>query len=228
MPGSPLKVSAGLDSGAASLACSDLITNGMDTEDKQEHIGNEYAITGLLMDWRNGDQSAFERLASLVYDELYRIAQRQMRRERQGHTLQPSALVNEAFMRLIDYDQVNWQSRQHFFRLAAKMMREVLVNYAASRKSLKRGGDARRLTLEKALARDEKRPLELDEMLALNEALERLGLEDERSASVVELMFFGGLSEKETADELGVSERTVKREWRYARLWLRRELSSQV
>lgn len=200
----------------------------MDTEDKHEKTGNEHVITRLLLDWRNGDRAAFERLAPLVYDELHRIAQRQMRREREGHTLQPSALVNEAFLRLIDYDQVNWQNRQHFFRLAAKMMREVLVNYAASRQSLKRGGEAQRAPLDEALAREEKGAMGLDDLLALNEALERLALEDERCARVVELMFFGGLSEKETAEELGISERTVKREWRYARLWLRRELSNQV
>jgi RNA polymerase sigma factor (TIGR02999 family) len=200
----------------------------MDTEDKREKTGNEHVITRLLLDWRNGDQAAFEQLAPLVYDELHRIAQRQMRREREGHTLQPSALVNEAFLRLIDYDQVNWQNRRHFFRLAAKMMREALVNYAAARQSLKRGGEAQRVSLDEALAREEKGAMGLDDLLALNEALERLALEDERSARVVELMFFGGLSERETAEELGVSERTVKREWRYARLWLRRALSDQV
>lgn len=199
----------------------------MNAEEERQETTNEHLITRLLLDWRSGDNAAFEQLAPLVYDELHRIARRQMRREREGHTLQPSALVNEAFLRLIDYDQVNWQSRQHFFRLAAKMMREVLVNYAAARESLKRGGNATRLTLDAALARDEK-PMGLDELLALNEALKRLEQEDERSASVVELMFFGGLSEKETAYELGISERTVKREWRFARLWLRRELSSQV
>jgi RNA polymerase sigma factor (TIGR02999 family) len=200
----------------------------MDTEEKREHTGNEHVITRLLLDWRNGDRAAFEQLVSLVYDELHRIAQRQMRREREGHTLQPSALVNEAFLRLIEYDQVNWQNRQHFFRLAAKMMREALVNYAASRQSLKRGGEAQRVSLDEALAREEKGAMGLDDLLALNEALERLEQADERCARVVELMFFGGLSEKQTAEELGVSERTVKREWRYARLWLRRELSNQV
>jgi RNA polymerase sigma factor (TIGR02999 family) len=200
----------------------------MDTEEKREHTGNEHVITRLLLDWRNGDRAAFEQLVSLVYDELHRIAQRQMRREREGHTLQPSALVNEAFLRLIEYDQVNWQNRRHFFRLAAKMMREALVNYAASRQSLKRGGEAQRVSLDEALACEEKGAMGLDDLLALNQALERLALEDERSARVVELMFFGGLSEKQTAEELGVSERTVKREWRYARLWLRRALSNQV
>ena len=210
----PTRVRANAHSGA----------NSMDTPEK---AGNEHLITSLLFDWSNGNQEAYERLMPLVYDELHRIARRQMGKERPGHTLQPSALVNEAFLRLIDYDRVNWENRRHFFRLAAKMMREVLINYAASRKSAKRGGAAPRVTLDEALVRDETRAMALDDLLALNEALKRLEQEDERCARVVELMFFGGLSERETADQLGVSDRTVKREWRYARLWLRRELSGQ-
>ncbi len=191
-----------------------------------DEAGNEHLITSLLLDWSKGDQAAYEQLAPLVYDELHRIARRQMSKERPGHTLQPSALVNEAFMRLIDYDGVNWENRRHFFRLAARMMREVLINYATSRKSAKRGGTAQRVTLDEALV-SEKAAMGLEDLLALNEALERLAQEDERCARVVELMFFGGLSERETADELGISDRTVKREWRYARLWLRRELGSR-
>jgi RNA polymerase sigma factor (TIGR02999 family) len=120
---------------------------------------------------------------------------------------------------------VNWQNRQHFFSLAAKMMREVLVNYAASRKAQKRGGTAQRIAFDDALVNDPKGVMALDDLLEINEALERLSQEDERCARVVELMFFGGMSEKETGAELGVSDRTVKREWRYAKLWLRRELS---
>ncbi len=183
-------------------------------------------ITRLLLDWRDGDLAACEQLVPLVYEDLYRIARRQMATERQGHTLQPSALVNEAFIRLIDYDQVNWQNRQHFFSLAAKMMREVLVNYAASRQRQKRGGRAQRLTLDENLVPNPNTAMALDDLLALNEALTRLAQEDERCARVVELMFFGGLSERETAAELGVSDRTIKREWRYARLWLRHQLST--
>ena len=189
--------------------------------------GNEHLITSLLLDWSKGDQAAYEQLAPLVYNELHRIARRQMSKERPGHTLQPSALVNEAFLRLIDYDRVNWENRRHFFRLAAKMMREVLINYALSRKSAKRGGAAQRVTLDEALAREKTGAMGLEDLLALNEALQRLAQEDDRCARVVELMFFGGLSERETADELGISDRTVKREWRYARLWLRRELGSR-
>ena len=195
--------------------------------DTPEKTGNEHLITSLLLDWSKGDQAAYEQLVPLVYDELHRIARRQMSKERPGHTLQPSALVNEAFMRLIDYDGVNWENRRHFFRLAARMMREVLINYAASRKSAKRGGTAQRVTLDEALVREKTGAMGLEDLLALNEALERLAQEDERCARVVELMFFGGLSERETADELGISDRTVKREWRYARLWLRRELGSR-
>lgn len=192
-----------------------------------DQIGEEHLITSLLVGWSHGDQAAYEQLVPLVYGELHRIARREMSKERSGHTLQPSALVNEAFLRLIDYDRVNWESRQHFFRLAAKMMRQVLINYAASRKSAKRGGAAQRVTLDESLAPADNGAMELDDLLALNEALEGLERKDERCAKVVELMFFGGLSEKETGAELGISDRTVKREWRYARLWLRRELSSQ-
>lgn len=191
-----------------------------------KNTGNDHVITRLLLDWKDGDLSAYEQLVPLVYDDLYRIARRQMSAERPEHTLQPSALVNEAFIRLIDYDQVNWQNRRHFFSLAAKMMREVLVNYAASRKRQKRGGNAQRLTLDEDLVPNLTGVMGVDDLLAVNEALEQLGQEDERSARVVELIFFGGFTEKEIADELGVSERTVKREWRYARLWLRRQLTS--
>ena len=193
--------------------------------DQAEKPSNDHLITQLLLDWRRGDLTAYEQLASMVYGELYLIARRQMSKERPEHTLQPSALVNEAFLRLIDCNQVNWQNRQHFFCLAAKIMREVLVSYAASRNAQKRGGTIPRVALNEALVCDPKGAMPLDELLALNDALKRLSEEDERCAKVVELMFFGGLTETETAHELGVSDRTVKREWRYARLWLRRELS---
>ena len=194
--------------------------------DTSENTGNDHVITRLLLDWKDGDLSAYEQLVPLVYQELHRIARRQMSKERREHTLQPSALVNEAFIRLIDYDQVNWQNRQHFFSLAAKMMREVLVNYAASRKRQKRGGTRQRLTLDENVVGSPTGVMALDDLLAINEALDQLGHEDERCARVVELMFFGGLSEKETAAELCVSDRTVKREWRYAKLWLRCQLTS--
>jgi len=193
--------------------------------DPLEKVSKDHLITQLLRDWRRGDLTAYEQLASVVYNELYLIARRQMSKERPEHTLQPSALVNEAFLRLVDCDQVNWQNRQHFFSLAAKIMREVLVSYAASRNAQKRGGTIPRVSLNEALVCDLKGAMALDELLVLNDALKRLSQKDERCEKVVELMFFGGLTERETAQELGVSERTVKREWRYARLWLRRELS---
>jgi RNA polymerase sigma factor (TIGR02999 family) len=186
---------------------------------------NTHEVTRLLMEWSNGDQEAYEELARLVYAELHRIAERQMRRERDGHTLNPSALVNEAFLKLFDYSHAQWQDRLHFFNFAARLMRQILVNYANARNSHKRGGGARRAPFDEALAQAERREMELDDLLALNEALERLAVEDERCARVVELLYFGGLSEKEVAEVLNVAERTVKRDWRYAKLWLRRELS---
>jgi RNA polymerase sigma factor (TIGR02999 family) len=177
------------------------------------------------MEWGNGDRAAYEELARMVYGELRRIAECQMRRERDGHTLNPSALVNEAFLKLLDYRRVRWQDRLHFFNFAARLMRQILVNYANARNSHKRGGWARRAPFDEALAQAEQREVELDDLIALDEALERLAEEDERRARVVELLYFGGLSEKEVAEVLNVAERTVKRDWRYARLWLRRELS---
>jgi RNA polymerase sigma-70 factor, ECF subfamily len=195
--------------------------------DPLEQVGKDHLITRLLLDWRAGDLAAYEQLVSLVYGELYLIARRQMRKERPEHTLQPSALVNEAFLRLVDCNRVNWQNRQHFFCLAAKIMREVLVSYAASRNAQKRSGTTPRVPLNEALVCDPKGAMALDDLLVLNDALKRLSQKDERCEKVVELMFFGGLTKKETANQLGVSERTVKREWRYARLWLRRELSDE-
>lgn len=187
-----------------------------------------HEITRLLLAWGEGDQSAYEQLARLVYDELRRIAERQMRRERAGHTLSPSALVSEVFVKLSGCQQVRWQDRLHFFNFAARLMRQVLVNYAKARSSGKRGGEAQRVTLDETLLRAERGEMPLDELLALDEALERLAKEDERCARVVELIFFGGLSVEETAEALGVADRTVKRDWRFARLWLRRELSRET
>ncbi|MGH9832986.1 MAG: sigma-70 family RNA polymerase sigma factor [Blastocatellia bacterium] len=189
------------------------------------NTNNTHEITRLLVEWGNGDSEAYEELARLVYAELHRIAERQMRRERAGHTLNPSALVNEAFLKLFDYSQVQWQDRLHFFNFAARLMRQVLVNYANARNSRKRGNGAQRAPFDEALAQAERREVELDDLLALDQSLERLAAEDERCARVVELLYFGGLSEKEVAEVLNVAERTVKRDWRYAKLWLRRELS---
>src|SRR5262245_51239039 len=189
------------------------------------NTNNTHEVTRLLMEWGNGDRAAYEELARRVYAELHRIAERQMRGERAGHTLNPSALVNEVFLKLFNYSQAQWQDRLHFFNFAARLMRQVLVNYANARNSRKRGGGARRASFDEALAQAERREGELDGLLALSEALERLEEDDERCARVVELLYFGGLSEKEVAEVLNVAERTVKRDWRYAKLWLRRELS---
>jgi RNA polymerase sigma factor (TIGR02999 family) len=188
-------------------------------------INNTHEVTRLLMEWGNGNREVYEELARRVYAELHRIAERQMRGERAGHTLNPSALVNEAFLKLFDYSQSQWKDRLHFFNFAARLMRQVLVNYANARNSRKRGGGAQRAPFDEALAQAGQREVELDDLLALDQALERLAEEDERPARVVELLYFGGLSEKEVAEVLNVSERTVKRDWRYAKLWLRRELS---
>jgi len=181
---------------------------------------NNHVITRLLLNWRDGDLSAYDQLAPLVYDELHRIAQSQMRKERQGHTLQPSALVNEAFLRLLAYDHVNWKSRQHFFSLAAKMMRQVLVNYAASRKSQKRGGAMQRVVFDERFLMVDTR----HDFVALDDALSTLAGLDPRRAQVVELRFFGGLTLAETAQALGVSSDTVMRDWKLAKAWLLREL----
>ncbi|MGE0132491.1 MAG: sigma-70 family RNA polymerase sigma factor [Blastocatellales bacterium] len=189
------------------------------------NTNNTHEVTRLLMEWGNGDQAAYEELARMVYAELHRIAERQMRKERNGHTLNPSALVNEAFLKLFDYSRIQWQDRLHFFNFAARLMRQVLVNYANARNSRKRWGGTQRAPFDEVLAQANRREVELDDLLALDEALEHLAEEDKRCAEVVELLYFGGLSEKEAAEVLNVSERTVKRDWRYARLWLRRELS---
>jgi RNA polymerase sigma-70 factor (ECF subfamily) len=173
-------------------------------------------ITELLGDLRNGDQQAQQRLAPLVYDELHKIAARHMRRERPEHTLQPTALVNEAYMRLVEPGR-EWKDRLHFFALACQIMRRILVDHARQHRAEKRGGDWRKVTLDAIpLASD----LSFDQILALDEALSRLAEWDARQGRVVELRFFGGLTEDEIAEVLGVSARSVKRDWKLARAWL--------
>lgn len=186
------------------------------------NVDNTHQITQLLHAWGRGDQAAYEQLSTLVYHELRGIAQRQMRGERNGHTLNPSALVNEAFLKLKPYQQFEWQDRLHFYNIAARLMRQVLVNYAKAHRSAKRGGHARQVTLDETLPQSQALPLE--ELLSLDEALHHLAAEDERCVRVVELLFFGGLTEAEAASVLGVCDRTIKRDWQYARRWLRREL----
>jgi RNA polymerase sigma-70 factor (ECF subfamily) len=179
-------------------------------------------VTQLLVAWRNGDEAARDELMPLVYQELHRLAHQYMSRERPGHTLQTSALVNEAFLRLVDQRDVQWQNRAHFFGIAGQMMRRILVDYARNRRYAKRGGGAAQVSLDEELIVSEERSAEV---VALDEALSRLAAFDERKSQVVELKFFGGLSIEETAEVLGVSPGTVMRDWTLARAWLRREMS---
>jgi RNA polymerase sigma-70 factor, ECF subfamily len=179
-------------------------------------------VTRLLKNWRDGDQSALDKLMPLVYDELHRMARRYMRRERAGHTLQTSALVNEAYLRLVGQREIEWQNRAHFFAVAAQVMRRLLVDYARGRKYAKRGGDRLQVTLDEQAGAFEGQPAEV---LALHEALEKLATVDQRKSQLVELRYFGGMSVEETAEVLGVSGITVKREWAKAKAWLYREIN---
>jgi RNA polymerase sigma factor (TIGR02999 family) len=183
---------------------------------------NAADVTALLLAWRAGDATAGERLLPMVYEELRRQATRAMRREDEAHTLQATALVHEAYLRLVDQRRVEWKNRAHFFGVAAQAMRRVLVDHARGRLAEKRGGGLQRVTLGDAGAHasgDDGL-----EVLALHEALERLAAIDAEQARLVELRYFGGLGIDETAEALGVSAATVKREWAVARAWLRREL----
>ncbi len=179
-------------------------------------------VTGLLLAWSEGEQTALEKLMPLVYAELHRLAKRYMRREHAGHTLQTSALVNEAYLRLIDARSVRWQNRAHFFAVSAQIMRRILVDFARAKQNLKRGGGAQQVTLDEGLVIS---PESGADLLALDEALERLALLNERQSRVVELRYFGGLNEDEVAEALKVSARTVRSDWSLARAWLYRELS---
>ena len=180
-------------------------------------------VTRLLVAWRGGDAGALDWLLPLVYAELRRVAHRYMRDERPNHPLQTTALVHEAYLRLIDVTRVDWQSRNHFFAVSAQMMRRILVEAARRRDADKRGGDASHVALDEAFVPAADHGADL---LALDEALEHLATLAPRKARVVELRYFAGLSVKETADVLGVSVETVMRDWRMAKLWLQRDLSS--
>jgi len=180
-------------------------------------------ITMLLGAWRAGDAAALERLVEALYAELHRIARHYMAKERPGHSLQPTALVNEAYVRLIDAQRVDWQSRDHFLAVAARQMRRVLVDMARAKGYRKRGGDAVRVTFDEAL------PVVLEpgrDLVALDDALDALAAVDERKARVVEMRFFGGLSVEQSAHALGVSVETVMRDWKVAKAWLLRELKT--
>ena len=177
-------------------------------------------VTGLLLAWSEGEQTAFEKLVPLVYAELRRVAHRYMGRERPGHSLQTTALVNEAYLRLIDARRVRWQNRAHFFAVSAQLMRRILVDFARSRQYLKRGGAAQKVSFDEALVISKEQGQDL---VALDDALKALAAIDGRKSQVVELRFFGGLSIAETAEVLKVSPDTVLRDWRLAKVWLTRE-----
>lgn len=182
----------------------------------------QHEVTAILQDWSSGDPKAPERLMPFVYDELRRLARSFLSREREGHTLQPTALVNEAFVRLVDQTRVNWQSRAHFYSIASSMMRRVLIDHARARATGKRGGAAIRLSIDDVQIPIEERAASF---VALDEALKTLEQMDERKCKVVEMRFFGGLTDEEIAEVLGVTSRTVLRDWKKARLWLYRELT---
>jgi RNA polymerase sigma factor (TIGR02999 family) len=184
-------------------------------EDPQE-------VTHLLIDWSNGDQNAFEKLVPLVYGELRRLAARHLARERSDHTLQSTAVVHEAYLRLIDQKRVQWKNRAQFFGVASQMIRRILVDHARSHQAAKRGSGAIKLSLDEAVSVPGGKDLDL---VALDDALKSLAEMDEHQARIVELRFFGGLSIEETAEVLGISPATVKRDWAVSKAWLYRELT---
>jgi len=178
-------------------------------------------ITRLLADWRSGNQAALDQLLPLVYEELRRLAKRQMRREAPGHLLQTTALVHEAYLRLVDQNQVGWQTRAHFYAVAAQVMRHILVDYARGRRRAKRGEGVPAVSLDDVAVLSDDR---VEEVIGVHAALERLSMLDPRKGRVFELRYFGGMSIDEAADVLQVSPATVARDWRMAKAWLRREI----
>jgi RNA polymerase sigma factor (TIGR02999 family) len=182
-----------------------------------------HEVTRLLQAWSAGEQGAFDKLVPVVYQELHRLAQHYMAQEQPGHTLQTTALVNEAYLRLVGGKQVSWQNRPHFFGVSAQLMRRILVDFARSRRSLRRGGDVQAVALEEALVVS---PEPGADLVALDDALQALAAMDPRRGRVVELRFFGGLSVEETAEVLKVSVETVMHDWKFAKAWLQRELEA--
>lgn len=180
-----------------------------------------HEITKLLKDWSGGDSTALDRLIPLVYEELHRLAHQHMRREQAGHVLQTSALINEAYLRLVDQPKIHWESRVHFFGIAARLMRQILVDDARRRKVAKRGGTLIQVPLDDV---SKVAQVQAENVLALDDALTRLAGKDSRQSEIVELRFFGGLSIEETAEALNVSPGTVMRDWTFARAWLRNEM----
>jgi len=186
------------------------------------NMASPHELTGLLLAWNGGDHDALDKLTPFVYDELHRLAKRYMGGERANHTLQATAVINEAYLRLIDWRNVRWQNRAHFVGVAANLMRHVLVDYARSRAYTKRGGANIRITLHDALLASKEKNVEL---LDLDRALSRLENIDPRKAKIVELRFFGGLTLDETAEALNVSPNTVSNDWNFAKTWLLRDMS---
>jgi len=185
-------------------------------------LGAPKPVTALLIKWQDGDDSALKKLLPLVYDELRRLARHYLRSERTGHTLQSTALVHEAYLRLVGQDSLRVESRAHFFGIAARLMRQILVDHARERGAAKRGANCLTLALDEAVALPQKREVDL---IALDDALNGLAALDPRQSQIVDLRFFGGLSIEDTSCVLGISPATVKREWATARLWLQREIS---
>lgn len=181
-------------------------------------------VTKLLLAWNKGDQGALDLLMPIVYDELRRLARRYMRSESPGHTLQATALVNDAYIRLVDQTRVNWQNRAQFFGVAAQTIRRVLVDHARARHRLKRGGDVLKVELDEGAIATERAGTDI---VALDDVLNRLANVDPRKCQIIELRFFGGLSIEETAEALNISPATVKREWAFARSWLYKEMTSR-
>lgn len=178
-------------------------------------------ITELLLQWKDGDRAAFENLLPLVETELRRIAHRYMRRERGSHTLQTTALINEAYLKLVDENKINWQNRAHFYGIGATVMRRILINYARDRQAEKRGGGAVHICIDNAAVLS---PEKSEELLALDEALEKLHIFDELKSRIVEMRYFGGLTIQETAEVLQIAAPTVSLHWRMARAWLQTEI----
>jgi RNA polymerase sigma factor (TIGR02999 family) len=187
-------------------------------------MASSHDVTRLLKEWAQGDSSALDALTPLVYAELRRLADSYLRSESPGHTLQPTALVHEAYLRLVDRNAPDWQNRSHFYGVAAHLMRQILVDHARTRQAVKRGGQAIQVSLEEDLVVSRERDTDL---VALDEALERLAALEPRKAQVVELRFFGGLSIEEIAKLLDVSDVTVRRDWQFAKAWLLRQLSGE-
>jgi RNA polymerase sigma factor (TIGR02999 family) len=182
-------------------------------------------VTELLKCWRQGDSTALEKLLPLVYNELRRIAAQQLRRERPNHTLQPTALVHEVYLKLVGQHRIEWQNRAQFFGVAAQLIRRILVDHVRNRRTAKRGGGAVTLTLDEAVSEPARQDIDL---LKLDDALLSLATKDEQQSRVVELRFFGGLSIEETAEVLGISPSTVKRDWAAAKAWLYRDMSTRI